>query len=780
MMDETEGSEVDAAKRNMNIMDVSSIVQTLSAQKRTGTLRVVGPDNERYIYFNRGNVELVLAEHRKFFLGEALIKYGKLTKEQLDEALKIQKTTNKELGKLLVELGYLSENDIREAIVFQITEEICDIFTWQKVECEFMENKMLPEMEKVLTTGVRVAVNPESLIMEAARRIDEWEIIKKIVPSTKDVFQATPASFHYFREEGWDPERDVLSLIDGVRDVAEIVQKAQMPKFEALKILYKLASNKEIEQVPPARLVELGLRVLNKGDIKKAIRLFERAEELGGEGLDVEMKLAKSYEVVGAADKAKEKYLSYARKKERENDLDAAVGAYERITQLDPEDIGSHRKLIAVLMKQGRREEVVRQAQKLETKYLRRDDREQAIGLWKELQEAFPDLPDIYNALARLYMKFDENVQAIIELENLGGLYLLRGEKEEAMKVFRKILQLDNECVQARLSLASVLAETGRTKDALDEYNTLAEMLTKSGVLEGSSNWVFLLDVYRRVAELEPNNWSVRLKLAQAYETRKDYTKAVDYWEQALEILKNSEDASIERLIEPLERIVLYRPGDGARREELAQIYIQADKLQQALKEYEHLVNSAIEEKNWDTALTYCDKMRQIEPLRLDTFKKMATIYGLKGEAEKQAEILRQIAWLYICTSEYSAAEKALEEASEVGASDLGSLLLLAEIYRKRNERERLNGLLLRLAATAVKQQDIGLADRFLKELGDADCKDERFFELKSKLERLRTLLKEADRIPVIERPLLSDKIKIIKPPIEIPETEKEQEEPEE
>lgn len=753
------------SKKNMNIMDISSIIQTLSTQKRTGTLRVIGQENERLIYFNRGSVELVLAGQRTFMLGEALIKYGKLTQKQLDEALKIQKTTNKELGKLLVELGYMTEDDIREAIVFQITEEICDVFTWDKVECEFMEDEIPPEVEKVLSRGVRVAVNPESLIMEAARRVDEWEIIKKIVPSTKDVFQVTPESFHYFKEDGWEAEKEILSLVDGMRDVAIIVQEAKMPKFEALKILYKLASNKEIESVPPARLVELGLRALNTGDIKKAIRLFERAEELGGEDLDVDIRLARAYEVVGAASKAKEKYLARARKKRRKGDLEEAASAYERATQLDPEDTETHRRLVEVLIKQGRREEVIRQAHRLEGKYVRRGDKKQAVELWERIQEAFPDMPQIYDSLAKLHIKFDENVQAIMALENLGGLYLLRGEYEKALNIFRKILQLDEECVQARLSLASTLADMGRTTEALDEYHRLADTLTKSGVIEGSK-WVFLLDIYKRVVELEPDNHEVCLKLADAYEQRGEHDSATEYRERAVEALKKK-GALKEELIEPLEKIVEKKPDDMVRRKELAECYLNIGKTRQAVEEYEYLVDRAIDEKRYEEALRYCEKIKEIEPLRIENFRRMAKIFRLQGEKEKRSETLREIAWLHICMSDYASAEAALEEAAETDSYDLTISILLAEIYKKIGDRERLRSLLLRLTATAVKQQNLGLAEQFLSEFLDEEQSDE-FFDLKTKLERLKTLLKEADRMPVIERPRpSSSRMRIVKPDTE-------------
>lgn len=45
-------------------------------------------------------------------IGEMLMKYGIITEEQLDEALRLQKKSDKRLGELLVDLGYLNSEDL--------------------------------------------------------------------------------------------------------------------------------------------------------------------------------------------------------------------------------------------------------------------------------------------------------------------------------------------------------------------------------------------------------------------------------------------------------------------------------------------------------------------------------------------------------------------------------------------------------------------------------------------------------------------------------------------
>jgi len=53
-------------------------------------------------------------------LGDLLLQVGKITEEQLKQALNQQKVTGKKLGQVLVEIGYLTEHDIIEVLEFQL------------------------------------------------------------------------------------------------------------------------------------------------------------------------------------------------------------------------------------------------------------------------------------------------------------------------------------------------------------------------------------------------------------------------------------------------------------------------------------------------------------------------------------------------------------------------------------------------------------------------------------------------------------------------------------
>ena len=53
-------------------------------------------------------------------LGQILLEKGLVKQEQLDEALKVQKNTTEQLGRILTELGHVSEKDVLRALAEQL------------------------------------------------------------------------------------------------------------------------------------------------------------------------------------------------------------------------------------------------------------------------------------------------------------------------------------------------------------------------------------------------------------------------------------------------------------------------------------------------------------------------------------------------------------------------------------------------------------------------------------------------------------------------------------
>lgn len=88
-------------------------------------------------------------------IGDLLLEYNLITKNDLEEALKIQKTSNKRLGEILVDLKKVSEDDIQYIISKQLnipfvflTDDMIDAGLIKKFSKDFLiENRILPLIE---------------------------------------------------------------------------------------------------------------------------------------------------------------------------------------------------------------------------------------------------------------------------------------------------------------------------------------------------------------------------------------------------------------------------------------------------------------------------------------------------------------------------------------------------------------------------------------------------------------------------------------------------------
>jgi hypothetical protein len=154
-------------KGNLKSLGLSTILQILSSEDKTGVLQFVQGDRIRSIYIRNGKI--VAASGREGLrLGQILYGKGMISQEQLQEALEKARETDKRVGEVLLDLGYIEEDGLRELIRYQIREAVLDISFW--VEGDFEYRDCLLEFDE---RGVE-DVSTMGIIIEAAARRDEW------------------------------------------------------------------------------------------------------------------------------------------------------------------------------------------------------------------------------------------------------------------------------------------------------------------------------------------------------------------------------------------------------------------------------------------------------------------------------------------------------------------------------------------------------------------------------------------------------------------------------
>ena len=239
-----------AINGSLDEASLADVLQLLSLGRKTGRLSVSDHSNLGHIYLDEGRIIHALLANRRHRLGDILFKNGRITQDQLNQAMLVQEVNpDKKVGEILVEIGATTATALKHYMQIQIEEAVYFLFTWRRGDFAF-ERDIMPDPRDFL-----VSINPEALLLEGARRVDEWSIIEKKIPSFNMVFEMDTERLASSNAALSDEQKRIASLIDGKRDVAAIVAETGMIEFEAGQALYGLITAGFAKAVGP-RLVQ--------------------------------------------------------------------------------------------------------------------------------------------------------------------------------------------------------------------------------------------------------------------------------------------------------------------------------------------------------------------------------------------------------------------------------------------------------------------------------------------------------------------------------------------
>ncbi len=267
-----------ALKGTLKDFGIAEILQLIGQQAKSGVLHLERRDDVIHIAIAEGNIVRAESAGRKTKerLGNMLVRAEIIAKEELDYALDQQKRSLRRLGDILVDLGLVSRQDLREMTALQTTETIYRLFHYKSGTYEFEPGEV--EWDKETVTPLRA----ESVLMEGFRRVDEWPLVRRKITSTAMTFErarnldadrAGPrradrqdgaeddAMLSAFGEEParkgdhggiGSNEGRVHALATPGRTVEKIVDLSRLGEFEACKALYNLMNLGYLRGVAPA------------------------------------------------------------------------------------------------------------------------------------------------------------------------------------------------------------------------------------------------------------------------------------------------------------------------------------------------------------------------------------------------------------------------------------------------------------------------------------------------------------------------------------------------
>ncbi len=277
---------IEGSLADVSLADIS---QLLSLGRKTGGLTVTDRSNFGYIYFGEGRVVYASVLNRPDRLGEILVKNGVIQPDEFTRAMAEQgKEGQRRLGDILVGFGALDFEDLQKWVTLQVEEAVYHLFSWDQGTFQFNPNE-LPDEDQLLL----VSLSSDGLLLEGARRVDEWSQIERVVHSLDLIFKVGREPQESQNVKLSPSQQKLLPLLDGTRTVRELVDESGLVEFETGKALYELIQAGFVQNVGERALVSegegnaalqehvrLGQAFYRAGMLEDATREFNAALEL--------------------------------------------------------------------------------------------------------------------------------------------------------------------------------------------------------------------------------------------------------------------------------------------------------------------------------------------------------------------------------------------------------------------------------------------------------------------------------------------------------------------
>jgi outer membrane protein assembly factor BamB/tetratricopeptide (TPR) repeat protein len=363
-------------KGDLSTIGLGEVFQMISMSQKEGTLIVQDTESRKCVFFGVSGVQLISSGRRKGMkVGDMLLRAGKVTEDQLQDALENGRIQKKKVGEILVEGGIVSEDEIKQIIREQIEEEIYDLFLWKKADFEFVEGPAAEELKDPDAQVTQLAFDVNGLLLEAVRRADEWAIINQSIPSIDSIFMFVSESDRHEEDKASaDTAKRVYRLVDGRMPISEIVENTGVSKFETCKVLVDLYNRGRIRLLTVPETMDLALKRMAEGNRERGMRMYLAAAAQAPTDAKVISQVAKFLEGEGLGKEAASYHVKAGHIFLEQGDLDRAMDHMQRAAGVNPDDLNIQMGLFEVHAAAGNLDEGKKLAKDLVVKALMAPD----------------------------------------------------------------------------------------------------------------------------------------------------------------------------------------------------------------------------------------------------------------------------------------------------------------------------------------------------------------------------------------------------------------------
>jgi hypothetical protein len=263
-----------ALRGNLRDFTITQLLNLINLACKTGTLVVESPNETAKVSFRDGKLAYAEIGNEDGGLASVLHQAKKISSIQYKSIRQgASQISDKELGLLLINAGYLSQEDILTNLQQHFTDIVQRLFTWVEGFFHF-DNDILPPNDRI-----SVRLDLENLIMEGARQLHEWEQLKDEIPSLDMALKFTDRPGTNLRNVALSVEEwRVVSYINPRNSIRQIAGATKMNELEIRRIIYGLLQAGLVEITRQAGIIPppQSVRVFSSGDREEQKSLVNR------------------------------------------------------------------------------------------------------------------------------------------------------------------------------------------------------------------------------------------------------------------------------------------------------------------------------------------------------------------------------------------------------------------------------------------------------------------------------------------------------------------------